>query len=324
MEATARANTNISLIKAWGERDEALFLPMHNSISLTLDQFYTTTTVEFCENFTKDTLVVNQRPADAEITLEVSRFLDLVRAKAGKKIFAKVTCESFVPASACTAPSVSGFAALATAAVKALDLDMDRQELSKLARQGFGPACCSVYGGFVEWQKGSRDDGEDSFAGQLLSERDWRLSIISVVVSAGEMEISSRKGMRQTVEKSVFYPVWLESVEKDLMLAKEAIKERSIIKLGPIVEANALKMHATTLGADPPFTFWQSGTLEVMRQVQNVRIKGIPAYFTIDAGPNLHVLCLPEDEQYVVNRLSKVPAVENIYICHPGRGVSIL
>lgn len=324
MEATARANTNIALIKYWGKRDEELFLPMNSSVSITLDQFYTTTTVQFCDHLRADVFVFNQCLASETETLKVSRFLDLIRKKAGKELFAVVDSKNKVLTAAGLASSASGYAALAAAGAKALGLDLDKKELSKLARQGSGSACRSIHGGFVEWQKGVRKDGEDSFAKPILSEQEWRLSILAVIVTSKEKKISSREGMKRTVETSSFYSGWLDAVENDLTEAKRAIRERDFEKLGTVVEANALKMHATTLGANPPFTYWQSGTLDVMREVQELRDARIPAYFTIDAGPNVKVLCLPKNEEIVRQRLSALSVVQDVFICHPGSGVSFL
>lgn len=322
MQATARANTNLALIKFWGKRDEKLNLPMNSSIFVTLDRFFTKVKVEFCEKLTEDIFIVNQHSADKEESMKISRFLDIVRKRAGKNVYAKVTCENRVPVAAGLSSSASTYAAVAAAASRALGMELDNRELSKLARQGSGPACCCVFGGFVEWKKGKRADGEDSFARQLLSDNDWKLSIFSVIVSTGDKKISCKEAMKRVVQTSPFYPGWLDSVDKDLRTVKEAIKERDFNKLGRTIEANSLKMHATTLGAAPPFIYWESGTLDVIRQVYDLRVKGIPVYFTIDAGPNVKVLCLPEDEHYVHNRLASLPTVQDIYTCYPGTGIS--
>lgn len=324
MEAAARANTNIALIKYWGKRDEKLFLPMNSSISITLDQFFTTTTVQFCEHLTTDVFVLNHHLAEKDETLKVSRFLDRIRQLARMKLFALVTSTNNVPTAAGLASSASGFAALAAAATKALGLDIEKKELSKLARQGSGSACRSIFGGFVEWQKGVLADGEDSFARPILLGEDWKLSILSVIVASKEKKISSREGMKRTVDTSPFYSGWLGTVEKDIETAKKAISNRDLDMLGTVVEANALKMHATMLGANPPFMYWQSGTMDAINLIQNLRGQGISAYFTIDAGPNVKVLCLQKDAQLIREKLLTLPAVQNVLICHPGSGVSYL
>lgn len=324
MQATARANTNIALIKYWGKRDETLFLPMNSSLSITLDRFYTITTVEFSKDNAKDIFLLNNQPVSEAESNKVFRFLDCVRKLAGTKLHAVVTSENKVPTAAGFASSASGFAALAAAAAKALYLDLNQKELSVLARQGSGSACRSVYGGYVEWQKGELSDGKDSFAKQLLSEDEWNISILSCLVASKQKKVSSREGMKLTVDTSPFYSAWLQTVQRDLETAKEAIKYRDFEKLGKVVEANSLKMHATMLGAEPSILYWQSGTMEIMEHIQNLRLCGIPVFFTIDAGPNVKVLCLPEDERRVYESLAALSAVQNIVVCHPGPGVTYL
>ena len=322
MKATAKANTNIALIKYWGKRDENLFLPMNSSLSITLDRFYTVTTVEFQEKLEKDQFFLNGKPASDKEANNVYSFLDKIRNRFSVNLHAIVSSENKVPTAAGFASSASGFAALAAAATKALKLDIEERELSILARQGSGSACRSVYGGFVEWQKGKREDGKDSFAIQLLPENQWQLSILSVMVNSKEKKVSSREAMKRTVEKSPFYLGWLQGVERDLDLAKKAIEVRDFQALGEVMEANALKLHGTMLGAEPPILYWESGTLEVIKQVQELRLSGINAYFTIDAGPNVKVLCLPEDEKEVHRSLLMLPSVQEVLVCHPGPGVT--
>ncbi|MBL4935886.1 diphosphomevalonate decarboxylase [Clostridium sp. YIM B02515] len=322
MKAAARANTNIALIKYWGKRDEKLFLPMNSSLSITLDRFYTETSVEFREELKSDVFLLNNKPAGEAEANKVFRFLDNIRKLAGTKMYAVVISENMVPTAAGFASSASGFAALAAAGVKALNLNLNEKELSILARQGSGSACRSIYGGYVEWQKGERGDGMDSYANQLLTEKDLDICILSVLVESNQKKISSREGMKRTVETSPFYSGWLDTVEKDLEKAKEAIRNRDFQSLGETAEANALKMHATMLGAKPPVLYWQSGTMEIIHQVQSLRMSGIKVYFTIDAGPNVKVLCLPKDEQKVSDTLMKLPAVKQIITCHPGSGIT--
>jgi diphosphomevalonate decarboxylase len=316
-----RYETNIALIKYWGKRDEKLFLPMNSSLSITLDRFYTETTVEFKEELKSDILLLNNKPAGEAEANKVFRFLDNIRQLAGTKIYASVTSENKVPTAAGFASSASGFAALAAAGAKALNLNLNEKELSILARQGSGSACRSIYGGYVEWKKGERADGVDSYGNQLLSEKDWNISIISVLVESNQKKVSSREGMKRTVDTSPFYSGWLNTVEKDLEKAKEAIRNRDFHSLGEVAEANALKMHATMLGADTPVLYWQSGTMEVIHKVQSIRAEGIQAYFTIDAGPNVKVLCFPKDEQKVRNVLIGLPSVKQIITCYPGSGI---
>jgi diphosphomevalonate decarboxylase len=324
MRATAKANTNIALIKYWGKRDENSFLPMNSSLSITLDRFYTVTAVEFRKNLTKDIFMLNGQLAGEIETNKVTRLLDIIRKSACTQLYAEITSENKVPTAAGFASSASGFAALSGAAAKALNLNLSPTDLSILARQGSGSACRSIYGGFVEWLRGENSDGKDSFAVQIMSEQSWNISILSVMVASKQKQVSSREGMKRTLETSPFYAGWLQTVEKDIEVAKEAIELRDFEKLGTVVEANALKMHATMLGAEPPIMYWQGGTMEVIHHVLSLRQSGVRVFFTIDAGPNVKVLCMPEDELKVYESLLTLPTVKDVVICHPGSGVTYL
>ncbi|GFP76953.1 diphosphomevalonate decarboxylase [Clostridium fungisolvens] len=321
MKATAIANTNIALIKYWGKRDETLFLPMNSSLSITLDSFFTVTTVEFSKSFYKDIFFLNELQATDKESNKAFNFLNKVREFAGTNLHARISSENRVPTAAGFASSASGFAALAAAATRALGLQLSEKELSMIARQGSGSACRSIYGGFVEWQKGIRTDGKDSFAKQILNEKAWDISVLSVLLAAEQKKVSSTEGMKRTVETSPFYTGWLNTVEKDLEEAKEAINSRDFEKLGIIVEANTMKMHATMLGAKPPILYWQRGTIDVIQHIHKLRSAGIYVYFTIDAGPNVKVLCLPEDEKIVYESLLSLKDVQDVIICHPGSGI---
>lgn len=324
MIVTAKAHTNIALIKYWGKRDESLFLPTNSSLSITLDKFYTTTSVQFCANLLEDVFVLNNVMASEEETLKITRFLDLIRRISGENSYAVVKSTNKVPTAAGFASSASGFAALAAAATKAIGLDLGLKELSQIARQGSGSASRSIHGGFVEWLKGKKDDGSDSFAQPIPDGDGWDISVLSACLASGPKKVLSREGMKRTVETSPFYSAWLSEVEKDFLIAKEAIRKHDFEMLGEVAEANALKMHATTLGAYPPFMYWHGATIDVMEQVQSLRSTGIQAYFTIDAGPNVKILCKPMDEQAVREALLAIPSVQNVFTSHPGPGITFL
>lgn len=322
MEATAKAHTNIALIKYWGKRNDALILPTNNSLSVTLDGLHTTTKVTFDTELKKDQFQLNGEFIKGTAYDRVVKFLDLIRNQGNRpNLFAHIQSENAVPTAAGFASSASGFAALAGAATKALEMDIDLPALSRITRQGSGSACRSIYGGFVEWQKGEREDGTDSYAVPIAPQNHWDLRIAAVVLTAKEKDVSSRVGMKRTVDTSVFYDGWLQSIPKDLRDIKKAITEKDFEKLGEISEANCLKMHATTLGAVPPFTYWQDDTMTVMETVQYLRKKGIPAYFTIDAGPNVKVLYTPEHEEKVLEALKSVNAVEKVIVSKVGSGI---
>lgn len=312
-KGTARAYTNIALIKYWGKKDDALILPMNNSLSLTLDAFFTDTTVTFDEQYTKDIFYLDTVLQDENATAKVSRFLDLVREKMDRPLFATVESINHVPTAAGLASSASGLAALALACNEALGLNLSKTDVSRLARRGSGSACRSIFGGFVEWEQGT--DDLSSFARPVQADRfEDELAMIFILLNDKQKDVSSRDGMKRTVDTSVFYPAWVKTAGEDLTRIKQAITEKSFTKLGEVTEANALKMHATTLAATPPFTYWSPESLRAMEVVKTLRKEGLECYFTMDAGPNVKVLCQKQDRKQIIARLAQEFSAEQI-IC---------
>lgn len=322
-QGKARAYTNIALIKYWGKKDQELILPMNNSLSLTLDAFYTETSVHFSSEYTQDSFSLDGDIQDEKATKKVSKFLDLARKKAGIQLHAKVQSQNFVPTAAGLASSASGLAALAGACNDALQLGLSKKELSMLARRGSGSACRSIFGGFVEWEKGDSDT--NSFA-QVVPSDDWEqdLAMIFILINDQQKDVSSRDGMQRTVETSDFYDAWLDAVSKDIQTAKTAITNKNFLALGEVTEANSLKMHATTLAATPPFTYWSPDSLKAMNSVRRIRNEGTPCYFTMDAGPNVKVLCQKQDVSIILEKLSDEFASEQLTVAYAGKGLETL
>lgn len=319
----ARAYTNIALIKYWGKKDETLILPMNNSLSLTLDAFYTETEVIFSDDYTEDQFYLDDVLQDQKATAKISRFLDIVRQKANTQKKAKVVSINFVPTAAGLASSASGLAALAGACNEALDLALTPTDLSRLARRGSGSACRSIFGGFVEWEKGT--DDESSYARPVASDSfEEDLAMVFVLINDQKKDVSSRDGMRRTVETSSFYQGWLDTLETDLAQVKQAIKEKDFPMLGEAMERNGLKMHGTTLAAVPPFTYWSPDSLKAMQTVRELRSQGIPCYFTMDAGPNIKVLTEKKNLEAVTQAFAKLFSEKQVITAQAGPGITII
>lgn len=321
MKATAIANTNIALVKYWGKRNEKLILPNNSSISVTLDGLFTKTTVEFNESFSKDELWLGGKKMQGEEAKKAFEHLTLIRKSFRKKSFARVFSENNFPTSAGLASSASGFAALTASATKALGLELKPKELSVIARHGSGSASRSIFGGFVEWRKGDQLSGGDSHAVQLFDEKYWpEFTMIVCVVSEKEKKIKSRTGMAQTVKTAPFYRAWLDTVNEDLKKIKRALKEKNFRLLGETAEMNALKMHATMLTTKPSIVYMEQKSIELMNAVQEMRENGIQAYFTMDAGPQVKIMCLGKDAEKIRQKVEEL-GVEKIFATRPGSGI---
>lgn len=300
----ARAHTNIALIKYWGKADETYIIPMNNSLSVTLDRFYTETKVTFDESYTKDTLILNGQVVEENEAVKISKFMDIVRELGGTSAHAYIESENYVPTAAGLASSASAYAALAAACDKALNLGLTGKALSRLARRGSGSASRSIYGGFVEWEKGHDDETSYSFP---VEADNWEndLAMIFVVINNKSKKVSSRAGMSLTRDTSRFYQYWLDHVDEDITAVKHAINQKDFKQLGEVIEANGLRMHATNLGSQPPFTYMVDDSYLVMDIVHQCREAGYPCYFTMDAGPNVKILVEKKNQQAVMDALYK-------------------
>lgn len=321
--ARARACANVALVKYWGKRDERLVLPQTGSISVALDALWTETSVRFDDGPGEDRIEVEGTLATGGDHARAVRVLDLVRGRAGFRGPAEVSSHGTIPLGAGLASSAAGFAAMALAASAALGLELTERELSVLARQGSGSACRSIPGGFAEWLRGERPDGGDSYAVRLHGPQHWDLGIVIAVVERGRKPVSSRQGMRQATESSIFYAAYRASVQRELHEVRRAIAERSLSHLGEAAERSAMRMHATTLGADPPFSYFLPPTLAALSAVHRLRAEGTPAYATVDAGPNVKVLCAASDALRVAEQLRGVPGVGAVIVSGPGPAATV-
>lgn len=318
MKAAVRAHTNIALIKYWGKEDEELFIPMNSSLSLTLNELYTDTFVEISNTFTEDRFILNGAKQSQNETEKISRFMDLFRKKANIDSYIHVESVNHVPTAAGLASSASAFAALAGALNIATGLNMDTQTLSTFARRGSGSSTRSLFGGFVEWQKGTCS--EDSMA-IPIDDATWDIGMVIVAVNKSAKKVSSREGMKQTVETSPFYPAWVESAKKDLEAMKIAIKERDFEKIGQITEHSAMKMHGSMLGAKTPIMYFEPDSIKAIHAVKELREQGILCYVTMDAGPNVKVLCRLSEAEIIKEKLSAFFSSEQLLISGPGDGI---
>jgi diphosphomevalonate decarboxylase len=180
---TARANVNLALVKYWGKRDPALNLPATGSISITLGGLSVETDVDF-NGSGSDRFEIEGAEAVGDEARRLATFLDLVRTEAGIQERARVSTRATVPRGIGLASSAATFAALALAATRAAGLTLPPPALSLLARRGSGSAARSVYGGFVEWHRGARQDGADSLAEPLAPPDHWDIRVVVAITDS--------------------------------------------------------------------------------------------------------------------------------------------
>lgn len=317
----ARAHPNIAFIKYWGNRDHTLRLPANSSLSMNLAGLYSETVVQFDAQFGEDEFRLNGAAQEGVRLKRVSGFLDLVRGQAGIGAHARVESENNFPSGAGIASSASAFAALALAASAAAGLDLDERALSRLARRGSGSASRSVPGGFVEWHAGARD--EDSYAESIAPAEHWDLVDCVAVVSEEHKETGSSDGHR-LAESSPLQATRVAGAEERLRECREALLGRDFERFAEVVERDSQMMHAVMMTSKPPLTYWQPPTLAVMEAVRAWRAEGLAVCTTVDAGPNVHAICLGEHAEVVGKRLREVPGVLEVRRAKAGGGAQLV
>lgn len=320
MKATAQAPSNIAFTKYWGKkRDPALKLPENASISMNLSGLTTVTTVEFDSKLKTDEVVINGETEES--TERVSTHLDIIRKMAGIKTYARVASKNNFPMGTGLSSSASAFAALSLAGSKAAGLSLNEKELSILARQGSGSACRSIPNGFVEWLDG--DTSESSYAVSLHKAGYWDIRDVVVIVSSEPKKISSTKG-QESATSSPFYAMRLKGINNRNNSLKKALNEKDFKTFGEIVESDALELHAIMLTSRPALIYWTSGTLKIMKLVSDWRAEGLPVYFTINTGQDIHLIVQAKDVEKLENKLATVDGIKTIIINEPAHGARLI
>ncbi|MGF1669218.1 MAG: diphosphomevalonate decarboxylase [Balneolaceae bacterium] len=316
------AHANIALIKYWGKRSIDLNLPATGSISLTLDSLKTETVLRFDQSLQTDQFTLDEKPASKEQIKKVSHLVDIMYGSTVRPKFDIKSSNNF-PTGAGLASSASGFAALTLAVSHALELDLSAEDLSRFARQGSGSAARSLFGGFVEMKCGSDLQGDQDFAVQLFDKDYWDIRMAVAITSVREKKVGSTEGMIRTAQTSPFYNSWIDSSKDDLNQMKQALAEKDFEKMGELAEHNSFKMHGLAISANPPLLYWNASTVELIHKIRDIRRSGVQAYITMDAGPQVKVLCLPGDLNEVCDTLKTTSGVQRIITARPGPGATV-
>lgn len=311
---TVSAPANIAFIKYWGATDIERALPLNSSISMTLDQCVTLCTAELTSGpKRRDEIWLAEAdgrltPAGPDFARRVLAHIERLRRWAGREESVRIATRNTFPAAAGLASSASGFAALTLAVTGAFGLAPSPGELSLLARRsGSGSACRSVFGGYVEWRAGEMAE-EKSHAVQVADADHWDLRDVIAVVEIGPKTVSSLDGHRRA-PTSPYYDRRRELLGERLDRVRGAIRDRDLAALGPVLEEEAIDLHLIAMSSRPPIFYWSPGTVDVLRSVRELRQEGLEAWATMDAGANVHVICDPDSEEEVAERLGDLAAV---------------
>ena len=301
-----KSYANIAIVKYWGKKDAEKMIPATSSISLTLNDMFTETEMEFIKdedtkiavekemkngnckdkfsNMT-DLFYLNGELQDKMHTEKISKVVDLFRENRSQKV--KISTTNNMPTAAGLSSSSSGLSAVIKACNELFGKNYAQSELAQISKFGSGSSSRSFFGPIAAWDK---DTGEICEV-----KTDLKLAMIVLVLNENKKEISSRNGMELCAKTSTYFDEWVKQSEIDFVNMKKYLAENDFEKVGTLTEENALRMHKTTETANPPFSYFNEKTYEAMDFVKNLRNSGEKCYFTMDAGPNVKVLCLEED-----------------------------
>lgn len=293
---TVTSYANIAIIKYWGKENQAKMIPSTSSISLTLENMFTTTSVSFLpDTATSDQFYINGVLQNDEEHTKISAIIDQFRQPG--QAFVKMETQNNMPTAAGLSSSSSGLSALVKACDQLFDTQLDQKALAQKAKFASGSSSRSFFGPVAAWDKDS---------GAIYKvETDLKMAMIMLVLNAAKKPISSREGMKLCRDTSTTFDQWVEQSAIDYQHMLTYLKTNNFEKVGQLTEANALAMHATTKTANPPFSYLTKESYQAMEAVKELRQEGFACFFTMDAGPNVKVLCLEKDLAQLAERLGK-------------------
>lgn len=309
---TVSSPSNIALIKYWGMRDEQLTLPNNVSLSMTLSQCVSLCTLAPLHSGTPDEILWRTRegtlvPANASLRFGIEYHLGQLRQHFDHWQPLRIATSNSFPTGAGIASSASGFSALAMAFALQCDQDCDAARISELARlSGSGSATRSAFGGFVQWPGDARQLAGP--AQPFAPAQHWPLCDLIAVVDARHKKVSSRQG-HHLAASSPFYRTRLDLLPDRLNTVRQAILNRDFTALANAVECEAVEMHMIAMTSQPPVFYWQPTTLALLERVRQLRGEGLQVCTTMDAGPNVHVICTAQHRSQVFAALRSLPGV---------------
>jgi diphosphomevalonate decarboxylase len=292
---TACAGPSLALTKYWGKASYGINIPATPSLGLTLTPLQSHATVSLAS--AQHRVTVNDQP---QALARFEPFLAKAAELFERPVCFHAACTNNFPTSAGLASSSSGFAALTMALTALSGRDLPLAYLSGLARIGSGSAARAVFGGFVEWPA---DAGQ---ARPLHDETYWPdLRIIVCLVDHGPKAVSSREAMTQARDTSPYYQDWVRNSANLHREALRALACKDLEKLGDMARHSYLQMFGTMFSMSPPLIYWTPASIQIIHLAQTMRTQGIAVWETMDAGPQVKLLCLAQDVEAVLSHLNE-------------------
>ncbi|KAB0565701.1 diphosphomevalonate decarboxylase [Pseudomonas palleroniana] len=317
------APSNIALVKYWGMSNSQLTLPCAPSLSMTLKYCVSHCTVEPIPGARADQILWKPAsgpliPAEGDMRRGIENHLARLRRHLNYHVPLRIATSNNFPTGAGIASSASGFAAVALAFAQLCTGKTPAADLSLLARMsGSGSAARSIPGGYVLWPANATD--LDSPAQRIATAAHWPLADLIAVVDSTPKPVSSLEGHRRAAS-SPFFNTRLGLLPDRLLRVRRAIEQRDFNTLAETVEQEAIELHIIAMTSLPPIFYWLPATLQVLAHVRKLRHDGLKVCATMDAGPNVHILCEATESEAVLAELKGSAAVQEWIIDGAGDG----
>ena len=163
----------------------------------------------------------------------------------------------------------------------------------------------------------------DSYAFSIAPVDHWNLVDCVAIVSASHKKTGSTEG-HAIAGTSPLQEARVTDAPRRLEICRNAILKKDFEAFANIIEHDSDMMHSVMMTSNPPLMYWQSATVEIFHQVREWRASGLPVGYTVDAGANVHVLCLGEYKAEVEKRLREIPGVSNVLVAGVGGAARVV
>lgn len=307
-----RTSPSLALIKYWGKQHRRLNRPATPSLAVGVEELHSYCRAEMIkDNTAEDQVILNGSPVTVERFSPFFEYLKKDSGNAGISFHAE--SRNDFPTAAGFASSSSGFAALALACEKALNIEPDRERCSRWAGRGSASASRALWGGFTELKAGSLQ------AHPIHGPDYWpELRLILVETSGSEKPTSSREAMEQCRRSAPGYSRWLKDSRINFREARSALDRQDLEELGSWMQRSYMGMFSLMFSLPRPILYWLPESLELIRLCAGLRKKGIPAWETMDAGPQVKILTTEKDLPAILRQLKERDRPFKLRVSHIG------
>lgn len=299
--------SNIALVKYWGKH--GVQLPINPSISITLKKSYTTTEIKYSRSGELKIDFLFEGKQATAFAERIHKFLSgqMESYPYLDELQFQISSTNTFPHSSGIASSAAAFSALALGIVNIASADSDPgffREASELSRLGSGSACRSVYGGFVVWGKMKEyPEYSDNFAVPVQAEIHPNFSDMEdaiLIVNKGQKKVGSSAG-HALMKNHSFAEARIEQANKHMKDLHLVLSNGDMDRFVEIVENEALSLHGLMMSSNPGYILIEDGTIQIINRIREFRQQTkIPLCFTLDAGPNVHLLYPAASKEKVV------------------------